>query len=106
MPVANTTMNTAIPLADALPLVVLIPTHNRLSLLERTVDSVMACTPPKERLVRIVVIENGGKFGVEQLLANKATWIKPEYFFFGKPNKSDALNAFLATIDNALVVFF
>lgn len=99
-------MNTAIPLADAPPLIVLIPTHNRLSLLERTVDSVMACTPPKDRLVRIVIIENGGEFGVEQLLANKATWIKPEYYFFSKPNKSDALNSFLATIEDALVIFF
>lgn len=91
---------------DNPPLVVLIPTHNRLSLLERTIDSVLACIPPEDRMVRIVVVENGGKFGAEELVARKSTWVKPEYHYFSKPNKSDALNSLIATLEDSLVLFF
>lgn len=99
-------MSTAPHPDDNPPLVVLIPTHNRLDLLERTVDSVLACTPPADRLVRVVVVENGGEFGVEELLARKAGWIRPEYYYFSKPNKSDALNSFIETLDDSLILFF
>lgn len=99
-------MITAIGSNGNLPIVVLIPTHNRLPLLERTVDSVLACIPPADRLVRLVVIENGGKFGVEEILAKKSGWVRPEYYYFSKPNKSDALNSFIQTLDNSFILFF
>lgn len=54
-----------------LPMVVLIPTHGRPTLLERTVDSVLACAPPADRTVRLIVVENGGRLGAEALLAGK-----------------------------------
>jgi len=99
-------MATLFPTAPrALPLVVIIPTHNRLSLLERTIDSVFACTAPVNRDVRLIVIENGGKFGVEVLLLRKRGWIPVEYHYFPSPNKSSALNSCLDTLENAVVLF-
>lgn len=88
-----------------LPLAVVIPTHNRLALLERTIDSVLQCTQPPGRAVRVLVVENGGRFGTEQLLAKRQSWVRPEYHFCAQPNKSAALNACLDAIGDALIVF-
>lgn len=90
-----------------LPMVVLIPTHGRPTLLERTVDSVLACAPPADRTVRLIVVENGGRLGAEALLAGKAgTWLRPEYRYHERPNKSEALNSVLGELGDCLIVFF
>lgn len=91
---------------DPLPMVVLIPTHGRPTLLERTIDSVLACHPPADREVRLIVVENGGRQGAEALLARKGTWLKPEYRYHERPNKSEALNSVLRELDEVLIVFF
>jgi glycosyltransferase involved in cell wall biosynthesis len=90
----------------ALPMVVLIPTHGRPTLLERTIDSVLACHRPADREVRLIVVENGGRHGAEQVLAPKGTWLKPEYRYHDKPNKSEALNSVLAELGDCFIVFF
>lgn len=84
---------------------VLIPTHKRVKLLERTVDSLLTCIPPKGRNVRIIVIENGGQHGVREILLKKEGWTRPEYFFCEKPNKSEALNSVLPHIQEHFAIF-
>jgi GT2 family glycosyltransferase len=85
---------------------VLIPTHGRPTLLERTIDSVLACTPPPDREVRLIVVENGGRNGAEEVLRSKGSWIRPEYRYHEQGNKSAALNAVLGEVDDCLLVFF
>lgn len=87
------------------PLVILIPTHNRARLLERAVDSVLACAPPENHNIRLIVIENGGNYGIRELLGKKSGWLKPEYDYFARPNKSEALNSALSNIDDGFAIF-
>jgi hypothetical protein len=54
----------------------------------------------------LIVVENGGKFGIEALLARKGTWLFPEYFYHPHGNKSGALNSVLQELGDCLVVFF
>jgi hypothetical protein len=89
-----------------LPLVVVIPTHGRPTLLGRTLDSVLACTPPPGRQVRLIVVENGPKSGAEKLVAGVAAWLRPEYRHVPTANKSAALNAVVRELGDSLVVFF
>jgi GT2 family glycosyltransferase len=96
----------AAAVSATLPLVVLIPTHGRPTLLERTIDSVLACAQPVDRPVRLIVVENGGRHGAEDLLASKGTWVKPEYRYHERPNKSEALNSVLGELGDCLIVFF
>lgn len=88
-----------------IPLVVIIPTHNRLALLARTLDSLLACEPPPERPVRAIVVENGGRFGVEAMVTGKRSWLTLEYAYHEVGNKSSALNAVLQHVDDALLLF-
>lgn len=86
-------------------LFVLVPTHNRVSLLERTVDSLLACERPADRDVRVVVVENGTKAGTEELLRGKVSWLRPEYRYHAQPNKSEAQNLCVDEAGDSLVVF-
>ncbi|MCG5510345.1 glycosyltransferase [Ectothiorhodospira lacustris] len=89
----------------SLPLVLVIPTHDRVLLLERTLDSVLACRAPEGRSVRVVVIENGGRYGAEEIVRQKRTWVVPEYHYTAGGNKSLALNQVLQTVPDSLLVF-
>lgn len=87
-------------------IVILIPTHNRASLLERTLNSVLECTPISDRKVRLIVIENGGQFGAQEIVNSKtSSWIKLEYRFYKLGNKSGALNSVIDTLDNSFIIF-
>lgn len=88
-----------------LPIVILIPSHNRNALLERTLDSVLDCASPENRDVRLIIVENGGRFGAEKIVASKQSWIKPEYMFYEKGNKSQALNYVIDKLEDALLLF-
>ena len=84
---------------------VIIPTHNRKDLLERTIDSVIACNCPQDLSLRMLVIENGGQFGVEDLISAKVSWLPIEYRYLENGNKSAALNSVLDDLDDSLVIF-
>lgn len=88
------------------PIAVLIPTHNRNDLLARTLQSVLACEPPGNRSVRVIVIENGGEYGAKTICEEAHGKIgRPEYRFVELGNKSAALNAILSELPDHLVVF-
>jgi len=87
------------------PLTVLIPTHGRPRLLERTLQSVAECALP-ESYEELVVIENGSRAGAERLVAQLPERLKARYMHRERGNKSYALNQALETIDDGLVVFF
>ncbi|MEA3642635.1 MAG: glycosyltransferase [Lamprobacter sp.] len=86
-------------------LAVLIPTHNRFPLFQRTLESVLACQRPEDRKVRLIVIENGVRVGVEECLRTTKSWLVPEYLYVQNGNKSLALNAAMDTLDDELAVF-
>jgi len=84
---------------------VLIPTHSRPRLLERTLDSVARCTLP-DGYEELVVIENGSRAGAERLVEDLPKELNARYMHRERGNKSYALNEALYTIDDGLVVFF
>lgn len=86
-------------------MVVLIPTHGRPDLLERTLQSMAGCTLPSTlRAVRIV--ENGGQHGAEACVKSFANVLPVEYQYFPRGNKSAALNHAMSDLHDELVVFF
>jgi glycosyltransferase involved in cell wall biosynthesis len=86
-------------------LTVLIPTHGRPRLLERTLESVARCTLP-DGYEELVVIENGSRAGAEGLVEDLPKRLNARYMHRERANKSFALNEALETIDDGLVVFF
>jgi glycosyltransferase involved in cell wall biosynthesis len=84
---------------------VLIPTHGRPRLLERTLESVARCTLP-DGYEELVVIENGSRAGAEKLVEDLPERLNARYMHRERGNKSYALNEALATIVDGLVVFF
>ena len=84
---------------------VLIPTHGRPRLLERTLESVARCTLP-DGYEELVVIENGSRAGTEKLVEDLPERLNARYMHRERANKSYALNQALETIKDGLVVFF
>lgn len=89
----------------SVPLTVLIPTHGRPQLLERTLDSLSQCTLP-ESYEELVVIENGSQAGAEERVRELPEPLNARYMHRERGNKSYALNEALDTITDGLVVFF
>lgn len=87
------------------PLHILIPTHGRTDLLQRTLDSLAACRIPS-CLAGTIVIENGGQEGAEAVVAAAAPQLKASYRYTAKGNKSHALNLALQELEEGLVLFF
>ena len=90
------------------PLVVVIPSHGRPTLLDRTLGSLGACRLPDE-YAETVVVENGGRAGAEEVVQEVAAShpaLRLRYVHVERANKSHALNEALATIPDGLVVFF
>lgn len=87
---------------------VLIPTHGRPTLLDRSLRSLTACRLPA-RYRETVVVENGSRAGAEAVVAEVAREhpvLRLRYMHVKRANKSHALNEALATVGNGLVVFF
>ena len=82
---------------------IIIPTYNRYQLLKRTLDSLMKSVIPDEYLGTIIV-ENGGKFGIEKLIDQYPDELKLIYRYYERGNKSDALNNTINSIDNKFVI--
>lgn len=90
---------------DSRRLVVIIPTHGRPDLLERTLDSLaQGAFPPSLKCIRVV--ENGGKHGAEECVRKFRDKLDLEYLFYPRGNKSAALNHAMQDLGDELVVFF
>jgi len=84
---------------------VLIPTHQRPTLLKRTLESLAACEIPTSYR-ELVVIENGSRSGVEAVVTNLPERLNARYMHRERANKSYALNEALETVADGLVAFF
>lgn len=86
---------------------VVIPTHRRNELLQRTLRSIADARIPQS-LREVRVVENGGRHGAESVteafrdLANADV----RYLYHDQGNKSAALNFAIRDLDDELVVFF
>ena len=87
------------------PLTVIIPTHGRPVLLERTLATLKACRRP-DSYHELIVIENGSRDGAEEVVAALPDSMTARYMHRDRGNKSYALNEALSTIADGLVVFF
>ncbi len=84
---------------------ILIPTHNRLTLLRGLLDSLGLADRPASQ-VRTLIVENGGQFGIEQLVAKAESWLRAEYVYHPEPNKSATLNRAIESVGDDLLIFF
>ncbi len=85
-------------------LIIIIPTHKRPELLGRTLDSLAKCDFPDE-YSKTIVVENGGKFGVEELVKDYKN-IQVEYQYQELGNKSAALNSVLDKVPPKSLIYF
>lgn len=83
---------------------VVIVTHARPDMLQRTLDSLSRCDLPEKRL-RTIVIENGSKRGAKQIVKEAADHLNARYIFVKSRVKSVALNRALDVAGDDLVVF-
>lgn len=65
----------------------------------------MDCSWPEDRSVRILVIENGRKRGIDRLIAGIEGWDAMEYAYCQQANKSAALNHALEITGDAFILF-
>jgi glycosyltransferase involved in cell wall biosynthesis len=86
------------------PLVVLIAACKQPALLHRTLATLAACEKPA-CYRGVIVVENGPKTGLEQVVAEFPRELHFEYRYSEPANKSLALNRALATVAGSLVVF-
>lgn len=98
-------MTTTAPPSNRSRITVIIPTHARSSLLERTIESVTQCAAPDDRAVQICVVENGSREGVEQLLEKMSSPFPLVYCFHAEGNKSAALNSVLPQLRDDFIIF-
>lgn len=87
------------------PLLVIVPTHKRYELLDRTLRSLADCRIPPS-LTGVVVVENGSRSGAEKLVSGYQSALPMRYLFSEDGNKSRALNKALQGAGNRFVVFF
>ena len=92
-------------MSDSPTITVVIPTHNRNDLLQRTLESLSQVELP-ESYHQTIVIENGGRFGAEQVASQAESRLQVHYEYFEQGNKSAALNHVLSIVEDDLLVFF
>ncbi|WP_166832034.1 glycosyltransferase [Thalassoroseus pseudoceratinae] len=73
---------------------VIIPTHGRPDLLDRTLSSLAECELPDD-YAGCIVAENGGQQGAEEAVRNADTRLNCRYFYHEQGNKSTTLNEVL-----------
>jgi glycosyltransferase involved in cell wall biosynthesis len=84
---------------------VVIPTAGgRVDLVERALRSLTVCTVP-DVLRETIVIENGDKRGIEEVVGKFGSRLNIRYVFEPRANKSAALNAVLRRFDHDFLVF-
>jgi GT2 family glycosyltransferase len=85
-------------------LYVLIATREREALLARTLQSLSTCRLP-DSYGGTIVVENGARGRTEDVVREAPASLRVRYRFEVAGNKSRALNAALATLDDACVLF-
>lgn len=85
-------------------LVVVIATAGRSELLARTLTSLASCSLP-EIYAETLVVENGEKSGVEDVVRKAPPILNARYMHVPVHNKSAALNAALKVLPDCLIVF-
>lgn len=93
-----------LPAPSPVSITVLIPSHQRPELLERTLESLAECDLP-DGYQTTVVVENGGTFGAEAVCKAADPTLNVTYLHHEEGNKSLALNMALEKIDTGLVLF-
>jgi GT2 family glycosyltransferase len=83
---------------------VVLATREREDLLARTLSSLAQCRLPAG-FARTLVVENGARGQAEQIVREAAGALRARYLFEPAGNKSRALNAALAQIEDGLIVF-
>jgi GT2 family glycosyltransferase len=73
-------------------------------LLRRTLESLACCRLPTG-YKELIVVENGGKEGAEEIVRGAAGVLKARYVYEPKGNKSAALNSALASVGDSLIFF-
>ena len=89
----------------SVPLTIVIATHNRCDLLRRTLETLAQCTLP-DCYRATLVVENGGEFGADQVVAEAAPALNARYLYHSYGNKSAATNAALEIVRDGVIVFF
>lgn len=83
---------------------IIIPTHGRPVLLEKTLNSLADCKIPSS-YNKLIVAENGSRAGAEILVSQLPDKLNAEYLFVERANKSNALNKALEKLNEDLVFF-
>jgi glycosyltransferase involved in cell wall biosynthesis len=83
---------------------VMLAAAGRPELLKRTLESIAACQKPAH-YARTLIIENGPRCGMEQIVRSFAPHHAFQYLYSEAPNKSLALNLGLAHVTGGLIVF-
>lgn len=84
---------------------VVIPTHGRPSLLNRTLKSLSQCERPSVYR-SVYVVENGSNAGAEEIVEKYKDSLCSQYLYTPRGNKSGALNKALEQIESGLMIFF
>lgn len=87
------------------PIVVVIPTANRVDLLERTLKSLAACTLPT-CYERTLIVENGSRHGARAVVERFPDELRFDYLYSEPPNKSTALNLALDEVEGHELLLF
>jgi glucosyl-dolichyl phosphate glucuronosyltransferase len=84
---------------------VILPTHNRAALLERTLASIRDARVAAGLQVRVLIVDNASKDATPALIAREAPTFPHalEYLYVGTPGKAHALNAGFAATAGELV---
>ncbi|MDA3843613.1 MAG: glycosyltransferase [Candidatus Kapabacteria bacterium] len=85
-------------------MIVIIPTCNRPELIKRTLDSLSEVIKP-DCYSGTIVIENGSKNGVEELVKSYNEKLNFSYMFTEQANKSHAMNVVLKEITDTAIFF-
>jgi len=83
---------------------IVIATHDRTELLERTLKSLSECELPSA-LQSTIVVENGKRAGSEAIVERSHKSLRAKYLFHERGNKSAALNDALQDIHQGLIIF-
>jgi GT2 family glycosyltransferase len=89
---------------DTVKAVIVIVSHDRCHLLERTLASLAACDIPPAHTATLVV-ENGQQFGAERVVAEADPRLHAEYLFEPSSSKSRALNRAVAQLTDEFIVY-
>ena len=104
MPDTNVSLSDRQPMPHNLKAVIVIVSHDRCHLLERTLAFLAQGELPTE-YARMLVVENGRQFGAERVVAAADPRLHAEYLFEPSSSKSRALNRALEQLTDEFIVY-